>query len=212
MNQMRKHLLDRLEIRGMSASCATRCRRTIFAMCVCGVAAGAVASGAPLHTESHLVVLNHGVIHGRHWRVEVVGDGHRRGICLLVAADNGAHGQGESENAQCSAPAPRRGLVRSLVERRRSSSIILTAVGMAFSPRVSRVTVELSNGRTKELRLRRVKSSAGGPQPTHFRFVAFAVRGPWCVHELLTRNRSGKVLWAAPASQLVPYDPAEVCS
>jgi hypothetical protein len=209
---MRLHLPGRFASGDTSKWPSPLCRWPMLVMCVVGLLAGPVASGMALGIDPHLVVVNHGVIQSRHWRVQVVGDGHRRGICLLVAADNGTQGEGESENAQCSAPAPRRGLVRTVVERRRSTGILLTVVGMAFNLKVSGVKITLSDGRSKVMPLRRIKSSAGGAQVQHFKYVAFAVRGPWCVRELVTSRDDGEVLWTAPASDLVPYDPAEVCS
>lgn len=198
---------------GDSSGFAKKNALTVLGPCFGSLVVATLAFGGvpTLNAEHHAIVVGRGVVQGHRWRVEAVGDGHRRGICLEVAVAEGIRGRSESQNAQCSAPALHRGIVRVVVKRRRSGNIVLTAVGMAFNRRVATVEVALTSGRSEMVHLRRVRSSAGGQQLRHFKFAAFAVRGAWCVREMVTRNADGGTLWAASFKELIPYDPVRVC-
>lgn len=169
-------------------------------------------SSSNAHGSTGSIFVGKGKIGPHHWAVEVTGGGSRKGICLETSAYLRRPQAGGTGMGTCSAPAVRRGLVTSVVERGQNGNPTLTAIGAAFNLAVRRVEVTLLDGQKERLPFRRIgRAGSASPQVTNFRYVAEARRGAWCVDALVTRNRSGAVLWRAAGSEILPYDPARVC-
>jgi hypothetical protein len=118
---------------------------------------------------------------------------------------------------QCSAPSVRRGIFLVEVGPQRSpGQPVLTVVGAAFDPGVAKVEVTALDGSIEMLDPHRLsREQTGGSQVGSFRYLAFAVRGPWCVDRLVTLDRHGDSLWEADWQELVDfrslYDRDRVC-
>lgn len=156
-----------------------------------------------------VVTVGKGAIGPHHWMVRAAGDQSRKGVCLetsvyLRRPQNGGPGDG-----RCAAPSAKRGSVTSVVERSRGGDPKLTVLGAAFDPAVARVEVKMWDGGTEKLALRRIRGA--GSQIAHYRYVAVAKAGSWCVSALITRNGKGSALWRASGAEVLPYDPATVC-
>lgn len=147
--------------------------------------------------------LAHGRTLGDDWRVTVESDGNRRGICLEAVV-------GQVATGRCSFPAIRRGLIRTAVTRYKTGRPRVTVVGAAFNSHVQRV-VAIGFDRTRrpipilepppglEAKLRK------------FGYLVVVRKGLWCIKELITESAENKVLWRAPASEIVPYDVGRFC-
>lgn len=173
-----------------------------------------VAGSHASPNNSGVVTVARGAIGPHHWIVRVAGDRSRKGICLETSAylrrpQNGGPGDG-----RCAAPSPKRGSVTSVVEEGRGGRPRLTVLGAAFSLAVQSVEVKLMNGRSERLSLRRIRDGVvpSGSQVEDFKYAVKAVAGRWCVGELITLSKKGAVLWRASGSEVMPYDPATVCS
>jgi hypothetical protein len=160
------------------------------------------------------VLVEKGHIGQRHWYVTSAADNGHRGICLEVGvyyrkAVNGASG------AQCSAPSPRRGIVIATVRPRQGRPAV-TAVGGAFANSVHRVEEVRFDGSARSVRLL-TRGKTSGSAVGRYRYIAFAIDGPWCVERLVTYDANDEVLWDASFSELasIPselfYDPQRVC-
>jgi hypothetical protein len=172
-----------------------------------------VAGSRAAPSNGGVVTVAKGAIGPHHWLVRVAGDGSRKGICLETSAYLRRPQYGGPGNGTCSAPAVRRGSITSVFEKSRGGRPTLTVLGAAFNLAVDSVEVKTVDGRSERLLLRRILGAAGaGPQVAHFRYAAKAVAGRWCVRELVTRSGTGAVLWRASGSEVLPYDPATVCS
>jgi hypothetical protein len=84
----------------------------------------------------------------------------------------------------------------------------LTVVGGAFNKAVEVVTAVRSNGKSELIRFRRPKGGSSGL--SHYRYIAVAKPGPWCIEKLKTES-NGQVLWQANASEILPYSPSRFC-
>jgi hypothetical protein len=162
----------------------------------------------PVKAEGgRFVVIAGGRSAGEKWRVLVARDGNRKGICLVAVIIN------QEENARCSAPSVRRGSSRTAVLNNGNGRPKLTVVAGAFNLGVRRVEAVGVNGKRSNLRLRKVRTAPSNQASvTRYRYIAFAVDGPWCVSELVTRNSKGNALWRAEATDFLPYDVGSMCS
>jgi hypothetical protein len=176
------------------------------------IALGWPSSGTDAFGTTRTVIAGKGRIGPHHWLVKLAGDGVRKGICMETSAYLRRPQAGGTGMGTCSAPAVHRGLITSVVEEGQKGNPTLTALGAAFNLAVHRVEVILMDGDSERLRLRRIRRAQGaGAQVTHFRYVAVAKGSAWCVRTLVTRGEAGAVLWRAPGSEVLPYDPARVC-
>jgi hypothetical protein len=159
-------------------------------------------------------VIGQGHVGKRHWFVVASNDRRRRGICLEVGVYNRTPRAGVDGGGQCSAPAPKRGIVIGAVKPRRGRPDI-TVVGGAFNPAVRNLEVVAFDGSSEALNLKR--PNGGVRKLRHFRYIAFALPGPWCAERLITYSGTGDVLWEASFEELgalpseLPYDPQKVC-
>lgn len=179
-------------------------------LCAC---LGAVLVGANISSASgvRLVrpsVLNEGFWSDFGWDVAVNEDG-PRAICMAVAIYRRS-GTGPGESAQCSAPAFRRGNTRSLSVHTRDGGIGLTVFGAAFDSRIGKVQVVMLDGRVKELSFRKPHGGTSR-NLSRFKYVALAVHGPWCIAELITRDRNGREKWRAQGDEVLPYSAEAQC-
>lgn len=176
------------------------------------IAPGWPVRSAIASSTSGIAVVAKGRIGTHHWAVEVAGDGHRKGICLETSAYLRRPQVGGPGMGACSAPAVHRGLITSVNEAGQKGNPTLTVMGAGFNLAVRRVEVTLFNGRVESLPLRRIRrAGTAGDQVAHFRYVAKATAGAWCVRTLVTRDETGTVLWRASGAEVLPYDPARVC-
>jgi hypothetical protein len=172
------------------------------------------ATGAP---DDGQVLVAKGHVGSHHWFVVAEPDGRRRGICFQIGLFNGRPRRGVDVVGQCSAPAVRRGIVLVEVGPDRSpGQPVLTVVGAAFDPEVAKVEVTALDGSVEMLDPHRLgRERTGGSQVGAFRYLAFAVRGPWCVDRLVTLDRDGDSLWEADWQELVDfrslYDRDRIC-
>jgi len=146
----------------------------------------------------------------RVWNVSVVPDGRRRGICLQVEVSNRNGRAGGIADGSCAAPARTRGLLRSVAIRSKDGTPKLTILGSAFNRAVASVEVMGLNGRSRTLALH--LGPAHHEQVSRFKYASFAIGGPWCIGELVTRDRSGAPLWTVMANDILPYAPSRFCN
>lgn len=168
-----------------------------------------VGSAAPQPGLTSPSALIEGHFGDYRWGVVVENDRGRKGVCMLVAILRRS-GTGPGENGQCSAPALRRGNTRS-VSLHKGGGIALTVFGAAFDRRVVKVQAIMLNGKVKVLPFRSPRPDEDGPSLSRFRYVALAVRGPWCIAELVTRDRAGTAMWRAAGGELLAYSPKRRC-
>jgi hypothetical protein len=143
--------------------------------------------------EEVVNVIGSGHVGGRSWTVEAAPDG--KGVCFEVAVV-GHTAWDENGRGQCSYPAVRRGILLVVSNReRRKSPPALTAVGAAFNRAVSKVVVTRFNGMKRVLRPRSLPGQEASASVRRFRYLAFAVKGPWCARSVATYRRDGKMLW-----------------
>lgn len=174
---------------------------------VCLVGMSFVMLIAAAADASELAVVAHGRSGPDMWRVTVGSDGSRRGVCLEAAIYRRDR-SGGSASGKCSAPAARRGIVRSVVRRKQSGRPRLTVLGGAFSSRVEHVFAIGIHGAKEDIpfRLRRSRGHL-----SHFRYIAVAKRGVWCIEELVSVAADERVLWQAEAKDVLPFNPARFC-
>jgi hypothetical protein len=71
---------------------------------------------------------------------------------------------------------------------------------MAMNAAVAKVKVKTCSGRSEVLRPKKPRGPGSGlGHVADYRYVAFAVRGPWCAKEVTTYDRAGAVLFEGPA-------------
>jgi hypothetical protein len=81
---------------------------------------------------------------------------------------------------------------------------------------VKSIEVTLFDGTTERLVPRKVSASrAGGSTVANFRYLAFAIHGPWCVERLVTLGSAGQPLfetdWESIGGYAKPHDPRSAC-
>lgn len=181
----------------------------MFFLASCPVA-GAVVAG-----ENPTILIGHGHFVQRHWFVAATQD--RKGICFESGAYVRTPRNGVDGGGQCSAPAVKRGILRALsVSGQRADTTAMTVVGGAFNKAVTSVGVTSFDGTTKRLVPRRVSGPrVAGSTVANFRYLAFAVRGPWCVERLVTLGSAGQPLfetdWESIGGYAKPRDPRSAC-
>ncbi len=179
------------------------------------VACPAAAAGSP--GVNPTVLIGHGHIGQRHWFVAAAQDGNRKGICFETGAYVRTPRNGVDGGGQCSAPAVKRGILQTVpMPGARADTTAMTVVGGAFNTAVKSVEVTLFDGTTELLSPRKVSASrAGGSTVANFRYLAFAVRGPWCVERLVTLGSAGRRLfetdWEQIGGYAKPRDPRSAC-
>jgi hypothetical protein len=163
------------------------------------------------------VLIGHGHFGQRHWFVLAAQDGNRKGICFETGAYVRTPRNGVDGGGQCSAPAVRRGILQTVTMPGASAdTTAMTVVGGAFNMAVRSIEVTLFDGTTERLAPRKVSASrAGGSTVANFRYLAFAVRGPWCVERLVTLGSAGQSLfetdWEQIGGYAKPHDPRSAC-
>ena len=178
------------------------------ALCCLGFLGSAVAG------DSSSATIRSGRVGKYHWFVHAASD-RGPGICLEVGTYIRRAG-GVNGGGQCSAPAPKRGIVLAGVRPRRGNPK-LTAVGGAFNRAVATVKEVSFDNTTRTLPLGIREADLKGTHLGRYRYMAFSVRGPWCVKELDTYDADGNLLWHATFRELasIPsemfYDPKKVC-
>lgn len=172
--------------------------------------AGAVVAG-----ENPTVLIGHGHFGQRHWFVAATQD--RKGICFETGAYVRTPRNGVDGGGQCSAPAVKRGILHIVaVPGHRADTTAMTVVGGAFNVAVKSVEVTSFDGTTERLVPRRASGPrAAGSTVANFRYIAFAVRGPWCAERLVTLGSAGQPLfetdWESIGGYAKPHDPRSAC-
>jgi hypothetical protein len=157
------------------------------------IGATGIADGA----EAEVATVAAGRLCGIGWTVEVAPDEGRRGICFGVGYDNPT----SPFDVQCSAPAEKRGIVTSVEsEHRHSRHGAITVVGMAMNAAVAKVKVKTCSGKVEVRRPKKPQGPGSGlGHIADYRYVAFAVRGPWCAEQIITYDQAGDALFEGPA-------------
>jgi hypothetical protein len=177
-------------------------RRAITWTLLCALLCACALFGPPAFASSKgpAVVLRRGSRAGQRWAAQASPQIGRKGICLQVGTFTRA-GEPLAESAQCSAPAPRRGIViAARSPRAHGASKRLTAVAGAFASRVTSVQFTEPGGRERSLRLKRLSGANG--QVARYVYFAFSVGGVWCPERLETFDRHHRALWDADAGEL----------
>lgn len=174
-------------------------------------------AGAVMVGENPTVLIGHGHLGQRHWFVAATQDENRKGICFETGAFLRTPRNGVEGGGQCSAPAVKRGILQTVsMPGARAHTVAMTVIGGAFNVAVKSVEVTLFDGKTERLVPRRVpRSRAGGSTVANFRYLAFAIRGPWCVERLVTLDSAGRPLfetdWESIEGYAKPDDPRSIC-
>jgi hypothetical protein len=174
-------------------------------------------AGAVVVGENPTVLIGHGHFGLRHWFVAATQDENRKGICFEAGAFLRTPRNGVEGGGQCSAPAVKRGILRTVsVSGANAGTVAMTVVGGAFNLAVKSVEVTSFDGTTERLVPRKVPASrAAGSTVANFRYLAFAVRGPWCAERLVTIGSDGRPLWETDWESIGGYarsrDPRSAC-
>lgn len=171
--------------------------RTFLAALALFLAGICSAAAAGFVGENPTLLIGHGRYGRHHWFVAATQDENRKGICLETGAFLRSPRNGVDGGGQCSAPAVKRGILQAVfVPGARPRSVSMTAVGGAFNVAVKLVEVTSFHGTTEKLTPKAVSARrASGSTVAHFRYLAFAVRGPWCAARIVTLDRNGHPLW-----------------
>ena len=183
----------------------------LIAVLTLSVGAIATATGFELPTT-----VGKGRIGAHRWYVEAKEEG--SGICFEVSVYGRGSREAESGLGQCSYPAKRRGILLVVANRQTGDKPpVLMAVGGAFNRAVRRVVVKKFNGHVQQLTLRSPPSGAS-TAVSSFRYLAFAVHGPWCAARVTTFDRHRHVLWQIGWRELdsqwrhnLSFNPAALC-
>jgi hypothetical protein len=162
---------------------------SIFVACFGLVCVGAFAEKG----ERGVLLVRQGHLSGRSWAVEVLSE--VKSICLEISVV-GKSPIDESGRGQCSYPAVRRGILLVVGNRQmgRATPRVM-AVGGGFNPAVKEVVARMFDGSRVHLPLFRLSGDSSKGSAGSFKYVAFAVRGPWCAQAVTSYNRSHEVLW-----------------
>jgi hypothetical protein len=183
----------------------------VFFFASCAVAGAASVGGNPT------VLVGHGHFGQRHWFVAATQDENRRGICFETGAYVRTPRNGVDGGGRCSAPAMKRGILQTVpMPGSRAGRTAMTVVGGAFNAAVKSVEVTSFDGTTERLIPKRIlPSRAAGSTVASFRYLAFAVRGPWCAERLVTLGSGGQPLWETEWNEFGGYakteDPRSAC-
>ena len=191
-------------------------RRSLALFLFVALALWAVA-GVALAAFDQEYLIGKGQFGQRHWFVAAAQDGERRGICFEVGVFHGSPRGGVTGNGECSAPAVKRGIVLTADEPASDHrKTAITVVGLALNRAVREVEITSFDGRTVRLTPRALAHArAEGSTVGDFRYLSYAVRGPWCVERLVTLNAEGKPLWETEWEEITGYrkrgDPRDAC-
>lgn len=141
---------------------------------------------------NEVVVVGHGRVNGYGWSVEVESEGNS--ICFEVGVFRPKAPEYGSGRGQCSSPARRRGILFVVSNSHRRGAPKVIAVGAAFNRAVASVKVVDFKGHIKHLRMHRL-SQEQAAEVRKFKYVAFAVPGPWCARTLTTYDKHRQKLW-----------------
>jgi hypothetical protein len=183
----------------------------VFLLASCPVTGAAVVGGNPTF------LIGHGHYGQRHWFVAATQDENRKGICFEAGAFIRTPRNGIEGGGRCSAPAVKRGILQTVaLPGGRADTIAMTVVGGAFNEAVKSVEVTSFDGTTERLIPRKITASrAAGSTVASFRYLAFAIPGPWCVERLVTLGPGGRPLWQADWESIGGYakpdDPRSAC-
>jgi hypothetical protein len=140
-----------------------------------------------------------GRLHGFGWRIGVKPYGHRDGICLGTAIRRPTP---LIESGQCSAPAPHKGIVVvTNPPARAGRHATITVVAGAFNAAVAKIEVTTFAGAVETL-VPEPPGAARGTRGSEYRYLGFAVPGPWCARTLTTYDVGGDPLWEAEWREL----------
>ncbi len=191
-------------------------RRFFTLLAIVGVSVYALTGMAVAASNQEILVAK-GHVGGYHWLVAAAQDEGREGICFEVGTFKGNPRNGVNGGGQCSAPAAKRGILLTATEPgARPGRLAMTVVGAAFNQAVKSVKVTSFDGQTKRLTPRPVpRSRTQGSTVANFRYLAFAVRGPWCAESMVTLAANGKPLWEASWEEIgghrKAHDPRSQC-
>ena len=164
------------------------------------------------------VVIAKGLRGVQHWITWAEPDAGRKGICLQIEVYRVPPLDGTTGSGRCAAPAAGRGIIVASVEPNYvEGRPLMTAVGLAFQKRVSKIEVFGADGSAEVIRPHTPKHKQnGGAQVDNYRYAGFSVRGPWCIDQIVTFDRRGDSLWRADWKELarffrLPYDFFLVC-
>jgi hypothetical protein len=200
-----------------TATSADRRMKKAAAILIAFFLSSCPVAGAVVVGENPTVLIGHGHFGQRHWFVAATQDENRKGICFEAGAFLRTPRNGVEGGGQCSAPAVKRGILRTVsVPGARADTIAMTVVGGAFNVAVKSVEVTLFDGTTERLVPRKISASrAAGSTVANFRYLAFALRGPWCVERLVTLGSAGQALfetdWESIGGYAKPHDPRSAC-
>jgi hypothetical protein len=155
----------------------------------------ALATGVATGAEPEGATIASGRLRGIEWAVEAAPDEGRKGICFGVGY--GKRLTPYSFDVQCSGPAEKRGIFTALESSNRHGGFgAITVVGMALNVAVARVEVTSLSGRVEVLRPKKARGPGSDlGHVAEYRYIAFAVRGPWCAKKVATYDRTGAVLF-----------------
>lgn len=158
---------------------------------VCSLAAGVSAALAVEDVD----VVGHGTVRTFHWYAEVGGEANS--ICFEVSVEK-PHNYTEDEGVgQCSSPARRRGILLVVANSQKGAERPkVVAIGGAFNPAVQRIRLVKFNGAVSYVRPHYLRSKMVSATVRRFKYLAWAVAGPWCAKTVTTLDRHGHPLWS----------------
>jgi hypothetical protein len=143
---------------------------------------------------NEVVVVGHGRVSGYGWSVETSPEGNS--ICFEVGVFRPKAPEYGSGGGQCSSPARRRGILFVVSNSPRHGPLKAVAVGAAFNQAVAAVRIVNFKGHINHLRLHRLsRAEVQSAELRKFKYIAFAVPGPWCARTLTTYDKHGHRLW-----------------
>lgn len=169
-------------------------RRRKLSVALIAIAAMLLAVTTAGGEVNEVVVVGHGRINGYHWSAEVEPDG--TSVCFEVGVFKPMAPEYGSGGGQCSSPARRRGILRVVANLHKRGAPKVVAVGAVLNRAVAAVRVVDFRGHIKHLRLRRLsRTEAPSAELRKFKYIAFAVAGPWCARTLTTYDKHRHKLW-----------------
>ncbi|MGN6815199.1 MAG: hypothetical protein ACTHK3_03840 [Solirubrobacterales bacterium] len=148
---------------------------------------------APAEGEiDEVAVVGHGRVNGYGWSVETAPEGNS--ICFEVGVFRPKAPEYGSGEGQCSSPARRRGILFVISNSHRHGAPKVVAVGAAFNRAVAAVKVVNFKGKVNHLRMHHLDQTHVA-ELRKFKYIAFAVAGPWCARTLTTYDKHKHKLW-----------------
>lgn len=150
--------------------------------------------GVSSAAEGQETVVEHGQNGRFQWAVDARSEG--EGICLEVVAYDPKIAAGEAGSGQCSYPSPQRGILIMTSNRIRGKSAPkITVVGAAFDPVIRKVVVVSFDGARQILHPRYIRQKTASRRVRSLRYLAFAVKGPWCARRVTTYDTNAHRRW-----------------